>query len=211
MRQRLKLGFLASGNGTSMRAIVAAIDAGELDAEARILVVNRREAPALAFTAEHRIAAQVIPTLADPEKADARLEAALKAAGVDLVVLSGYLRKLGPRTLAAYPNRILNIHPALLPKYGGLGMYGRRVHEAVAAAGERVSGATVHIVDGEYDQGPVLAQIETPLAPGDSPAEIERKVIALEPALFVQTLGRLCEGSLELPRERPSTISDNLP
>jgi phosphoribosylglycinamide formyltransferase-1 len=211
MRQRLKLGFLASGNGSSMRAIVAAIEAGELDAEPRILVVNRREAPVLGFAAEHRIAAQVIPTLADPDKADARLEAALKAACVDVVVLSGYLRKLGPRTLAAHPNRILNIHPALLPKYGGLGMYGRRVHEAVAAAGERVSGATVHVVDGEYDQGPVIASVEAPLAEGDGPAEIERKVTALEPALYVETLRRICEGTLALPTGGASRISDNLP
>jgi phosphoribosylglycinamide formyltransferase-1 len=199
MRQRLKVGFLASGNGTSMRAIVAAIEAGELNAEPSILVVNRREAPALTFAAEHRIMAKVIPTAADPDKADARLEAALKVSGVDVVVLSGYLRKLGTRTLAAYPNRILNIHPALLPKYGGLGMYGRRVHEAVAAAGERVSGATVHIVNGEYDQGPVIASVEAPLAQGDDPVEIERKVTALEPALFVRTLRRICEGTLALP------------
>jgi phosphoribosylglycinamide formyltransferase-1 len=195
----LRIGFLASNNGSSFRAILAAIEAGTLAAEARLVVSNRREAPVLAFAAEHNIPALCIPTAADPDAADARLAEALRAAGVDLVVLSGYLRKLGPRTLAAYRNRVLNIHPALLPKFGGQGMYGRRVHEAVAAAGEAVSGASVHIVDGEYDHGPVIATRQVPLAPGDDAAAIETKITAAEPALFVEVIGRICDGSLTLP------------
>ena len=131
---RLKLGFLASNNGSGMRAIVAAIEAGELAAEARLAVSNRRDAPALAFAADHGLATLFLPTKADPDAADAALKAALQAAGVELVILSGYLRKLGPGTLRAYVGRILNVHPALLPKFGGPGMYGRRVHDAVAAA-----------------------------------------------------------------------------
>jgi phosphoribosylglycinamide formyltransferase-1 len=124
---------------------------------------------------------------------------ALRTAGVELVVLSGYLRKLGPATLAAYQGRILNVHPALLPKYGGQGMYGRRVHEAVAAAGDNVSGATVHLVDGEYDQGPIVASLQTPLAPGDDAAAIEAKVTALEPGLLVDVLKRISSGEIVLP------------
>lgn len=197
--QRLKLGFLASNNGSGMRAIVRAIEAGELAGEARLLVSNRRGAPALDFAAEHGVPSRVIPTLPDPDAADAALAAALTEAGAEIVILSGYLRKLGPRTLAAFPNRILNIHPALLPKYGGQGMYGRRVHEAVAAAGEPSSGATVHIVDGEYDQGPVIASCSVPLARGDDPETIERKVTAVEPGLFVDTLRRISAGELALP------------
>lgn len=195
----VKLGFLASRNGTGMRAVVTAIEAGKLRAEARLLVSNRREAPALWFAADHAIPTAFLPTLADPDAADASLAAALQAAGVELVVLSGYLRKLGPRTLAAYANRVLNVHPALLPKFGGPGMYGRRVHEAVAASGDRVSGACVHLVDAEYDQGPVIASRETPLAPGDDADEIEAKVTAIEPALLVETLRQISEGALELP------------
>ena len=198
-RQRLRLAFLASGAGSSMRAIVAAIEAGALAAEARLLVSNRREAPALAFAAAHGIATRVIPTAADPEAADAALAAALREAGVDLVILSGYLRKLGPQTLAAFSGRILNIHPALLPKYGGAGMYGRRVHEAVAAAGDPMTGATVHLVDAEYDHGPALATLEIPLAPGDDAAAIEAKVRAAEPGFFVAVLKQLCAGELRLP------------
>ncbi len=195
----LKLGFLASRNGAGMRAIVQAAEAGELDAEARILVTNRPDVPALAFAAEHRLPSRVIPTLPDPDAADAALAEALAGAGVELVILSGYLRKLGPRTLAAFPSRILNIHPALLPRFGGQGMYGRRVHEAVAAAGVSVTGASVHIVDGDYDQGPVIASRSVTLAPGDDAETIERKVTGVEPSLFVDTLRRICAGELVLP------------
>jgi phosphoribosylglycinamide formyltransferase-1 len=197
--ERLKLGFLASSRGSSFRAIVNAIEARELEAEARLVVSNRRDAPALAFAAEHRLATRVIPTLADPSAADAALAAALQDAGVELVILSGYLRKLGPVTLSAYANRILNIHPALLPKYGGPGMYGRHVHEAVAATGDPVSGPSVHIVDGEYDHGPVILQREVQLALGDDAAAIEAKVTAAESGLFVEVLRRIAAGDLELP------------
>ena len=197
--QPLKLGFLASNNGSSFRAILAAIEAGTLAAEARLVVSNRREAPALAFAAAHGVATRAIATVADPEGADAALAAALRGAGAELVILSGYLRKLGPATLAAYENRVLNIHPALLPKYGGQGMYGRRVHEAVAASGDAVSGASVHIVDGDYDHGPLVATLEIALAPGDDAAAIEAKVMAAEPVFFVDVLRRLASGTLVLP------------
>jgi phosphoribosylglycinamide formyltransferase-1 len=195
----IRLGFLASNNGSSLRAIVAAIEAGRLAAEPRLVVSNRKDAPALAFAREHGLPALFIPTLKDPAGADRRLAEALAEAGCDLVVLSGYLRKLGPRTLAAYRNRILNIHPALLPRYGGQGMYGRRVHEAVAAAGDSRSGVSVHLVDEHYDHGPVIAQCEVALDPGDAAADVERKVVAAEPGLFVDTLRRIAAGQLKLP------------
>jgi phosphoribosylglycinamide formyltransferase 1 len=195
----LRLGFLASKNGTGMRAIIAAIEASEFVAEARLLVSNRRDAPAVHFAAEHGVPTRVIPTVSDPAAADAALADALTSADVEIVVLSGYLRQLGPKTLAAYANRVLNVHPSLLPKFGGPGMYGRRVHEAVAAAGESLSGASVHLVDAEYDQGPVIASCSTLLARGDDPRAIEAKVTALEGPLLVETLRRIAEGSLRLP------------
>jgi phosphoribosylglycinamide formyltransferase-1 len=201
--QHLKLGFLASNNGSGMRAILAAIAAGDLDAEARLAVSNRRDAPALAFAATHGVATRFIPTVSDPEAADIALASALQTAGVELVVLSGYLRKLGPRTLATYASRVLNVHPALLPKFGGPGMYGRRVHEAVAAAGDAVSGATVHVVDAEYDHGPPVAAVEVRLAPGDDAAAIEAKVTAAEPGLLVDVLRRISAGKLVLPEIPP--------
>ena len=182
-----------------MRAVLEAIQRGELSAKTLLLVSNRRDAPALAVAAEHGVPTLIAPTTANPEAADAAVASALKSAGVEFVVLSGYLRKLGPSTLAAYENRVLNVHPALLPKYGGQGMYGRRVHEAVAASGDIVSGASVHLVDAEYDQGPVVAAREIALTPGDDAATIEAKVTAIEPGLLVETLRRISEGALKLP------------
>lgn len=195
----LKLGFLASNNGTSMRAIVLAIEAGRLSAEARLVVSNKREAPALAFAESHGLPTAVIPTAKDPDAADALLAAALQGADVELVVLSGYLRKLGPKTLAAYAGRVLNIHPGPLPQFGGQGMYGRRVHEAVAAAGLRCSEVTVHVVDAEYDHGPTVLALPVPLAAGDDAATIEAKVTAAEAGVFVDVVRRITEGSLTLP------------
>ena len=191
-----KLGFLASGNGSSARAIVAAIAAGELAAEARLLVSNNRGAPALGFAAEAGIAALCIPTQADPAAADARLAQTLAAHGVELVILSGYLRQLGPLTLSRYAGRVLNIHPGPLPAFGGHGMYGRRVHEAVIAAGVAESGICVHLVDSEYDRGPVIARMAVPVLAGDTAETLEARVTSKEPAFFVATLAALVAGGL---------------
>jgi phosphoribosylglycinamide formyltransferase-1 len=194
----MKLAFLASNNGSSMQAIVGATSSGELMAVPCLVVSNRRAAPALEFARRHGIRDLWIPTTTDPQAADARLAAALRETGADLVILSGYLRKLGPLTLEAFAGRVLNIHPALLPKYGGPGMYGRRVHEAVIAAGERESGATVHLVDDQYDHGPVVAQVRVPVLPGDTAEDLERRVTAIEPALFLSTLQQLACGQRTL-------------
>jgi phosphoribosylglycinamide formyltransferase-1 len=199
MSQPLKLGFLASGNGSSARAIVAAIRTGELTAEARILVSNNRTSPALAFASEQGVPTLHIATQADPEAADERLMQAMADHGVELIVLSGYLRQLGPRTLGRYAGRILNIHPGPLPDFGGHGMYGRRVHEAVIAAGVAQSGICIHLVDEEYDRGPVIARRSAPVLPGDTAETLETRVTALEPGFFVETLKRIAEGALVLP------------
>jgi phosphoribosylglycinamide formyltransferase-1 len=196
---RLKLGFLASGNGTSARAIVNAIRAGDLAAEARLMVSNMRKAAALAWAKEAGVPALCIPTQADPAGADAALAAEMAAHGVELIVLSGYLRQLGPATLGRYAGRILNIHPGPLPAFGGHGMYGRRVHEAVIAAGAPESGIAIHLVDEEYDRGPVIAARSVPVQPGDTPETLEARVTALEPAFFVETLSRIADGTIRLP------------
>ncbi len=197
----LKLGFMASRNGSSARAVIAAIEAGTLDAQARLMVSNIATAPALAFAAEHGVPALCIPTKADPEAADARLVAAMEAAEVQIIVLSGYLRQLGPRTLARYAGRVLNIHPGPIPAFGGPGMYGRRVHEAVIESGTMASAITVHIVDEEYDHGPPVAARAVMVKPGDTPADLEARVTALEPGFFVETLQRIATGQFRLPAQ----------
>jgi phosphoribosylglycinamide formyltransferase-1 len=197
--QRLRLGFLASGNGSSAQAVVAACESGALAAEPVLMISNNRSAPALDFARAHGLAALCIPTQADPEGADALLAETLAEHDVDLVVMSGYLRRLGPKTLQHYGGRVLNIHPGPLPAFGGEGMYGRRVHEAVVAAGLAQSAATIHIVDEEYDHGPTLAVCAVPLQPGDTAETLEARVRAAEPGFFVETLRRLARGELALP------------
>lgn len=195
----LKLGFLASGNGSSAEAIVAAIGRGELAAEARLLVSNKRSAPALDWARARGVRALAIPTLVDPDAADRQLAEAMTDAGVELIVMSGYLRRLGPAILARYAGRILNIHPGPLPQFGGEGMYGLRVHQAVLAAGARESAIVIHAVDEEYDHGPELARRAVPVEPGDTPACLEARVKAAEPGFFLETLQRIAAGELPLP------------
>ena len=184
-----------------MRAIVAAARNEDLNADPRLVISNNPAPPALQFGKAMGLAIAHISasTEGDAVTADRAIADALTGAGVELVILSGYLRKLGPETLRRYRGRILNIHPGLLPRHGGQGMYGRRVHEAVVAAGEAESGATVHLVDGDYDTGPVVAQQKITVEAGDTAQDVERRVMAIETGLFVATLRRLAEGSLVLP------------
>jgi phosphoribosylglycinamide formyltransferase-1 len=197
--QPLKLGFLASGSGSSARAIIAALEAGDLAGEARLMVSNKKTAPALDFAREHGIPTASIPTKEDPDAADAMIAEAMAAHGVELIVLSGYLRRLGPKTLARYAGRILNIHPGPLPDFGGEGMYGRRVHEAVIAAGVARSGIVIHLVDEEYDHGAPVADRVVPIEAGDTAETLEARVRAAEPGFFVETLQRLARGEIALP------------
>lgn len=190
MNETLKLGFLASHSGSSMRAIVQAIADGALDAQPRIVISNNADSAALAFARDHGVAVRHISgrTAGSAEAADRAIADALTEAGVTLLILSGYLRPVGPETLARFSGRILNIHPALLPAYGGQGMFGRQVHEAVIASGDRETGATIHLVDGEYDHGQVISQRRVPVEPGDTPETLAARVMAVEPGLFVGTL-----------------------
>lgn len=190
MPQTLMLGFLASHSGSSMRTIVQAIAAGNLDAQARLVISNNEGSAALAWAREQGVPARHISgrTQGSAEAADSAIVAAMDQAGATLLVLSGYLRPVGPRTLARFSGRILNIHPALLPAYGGQGMYGRHVHEAVIASGDAETGASIHLVDGEYDHGRVISQRRVPVEPGDTPETLAARVMAVEPGLFVETL-----------------------
>ena len=118
---------------------------------------------------------------------------------MDIVILSGYMKKLGEQTLSHYAGAILNIHPALLPKFGGQGMYGIHVHEAVLAAGEQETGATVHLVIEDYDRGPIIAQEKVPVLSGDTPKSLQERVLKTEHALFKQVLINIAEGDTRIP------------
>lgn len=130
-----------------------------------------------------------------PDGVDAAICRALVDRDIDLVVLAGYLRKIGPRTLAAFAGRIVNVHPAPLPAFGGPGMYGERVHEAVLTAGVRHSAATVHLIDDGYDTGPVIAERPVPVHRDDTTATLQARVQAAERDLLVSTLAALVEGA----------------
>ena len=199
MKSPLKLGFLGSGNGSSAQAIIGAIRSGELAAEARLVVSNRREAPLLDWAASQGVATALIQTVADPEGADARLAEAMRSHGVELIVMSGYLRRLGPRTLERYAGRILNIHPGPLPDFGGQGMYGRRVHEAVLAACVTQSAMVIHLVDAEYDHGAEIARQIIDIAPGETPDSLEASIKAREPGFFLETMQGIARGDIRLP------------
>jgi formyltetrahydrofolate-dependent phosphoribosylglycinamide formyltransferase len=168
-----------SGRGSNLDALLRALGPG---APARVVLVlsNRPDAPAL-----ERAAARGIPavTLREPSESREWLEA-LERHAVDLVVLAGYLKLVPAEVVARYRGRILNVHPALLPAFGGQGMYGRRVHEAVLASGARESGATVHLVDEVYDRGAILGQGRVPVLPGDDPDTLAARVLELEHRLL---------------------------
>jgi phosphoribosylglycinamide formyltransferase-1 len=197
-----RLGFLASHNGTNMRAVVAACRDGRLGASPALLISNNRDSAALTWAADNGLTHLHISakSAGSEEAADAAIAEALAAHRVDLVILAGYMRKLGPRTLKAFSRRILNAHPALLPKFGGQGMYGVHVHTAVLNAGEAETGATIHLVDEVYDHGAVLAQAKVPVLPGDTPESLAARVQAREQELFPDVLRRVISNEINLDR-----------
>jgi len=201
----MKLGFLASHHGSNMQAVVAACRAGYLRATPCVVISNNSQAEALAWARQAGLPAYHLSTTTHPapEQLDAEILRLLRHHQVELVILAGYLRKLGPRTLQHYQNRVINIHPALLPRFGGQGMHGLAVHAAVLAAGERETGVTIHLVDSEYDHGAILAQCRVPIQPGDTADSLARRVLAREHEFLVETVGRIVAGELQLPGSPP--------
>src|ERR1700683_4531407 len=193
---KLRLGFLASHGGSNVQAILDACRDGRLDAEPCVVISNNSDATVLdrAMTARipgFHLSSHIHP---DPNRLDEAILATLEKHRVNLIVLAGYMKKLGPKTLARYRGRVLNMHPALLPKFGGRGMYGHHVHEAVLAAGEKESGATVHLADAEYDTGRILAPRKVPVRAGDTSESLAARVLEVEHQLYAETLQRIARG-----------------
>ena len=197
---KLPIGVIASHGGTNLQAIIDACANGSLDAEVRVVISNNSRSLALQRARRANIPTVHLSSVThpDPARLDAAIADTLTSRGVELVALAGYMKKLGPRTLGRYRNRVLNVHPALLPKFGGRGMYGERVHAAVIAAGESVSGVSVHLVDEEYDRGPVIAQSQVPVLPSDTPDTLAARVLQREHTLYPQTIQRIATGQLDL-------------
>lgn len=196
----LRIGVLASGEGTTLQSILDACAAGEIAARVVAVVSNNSDAGALrrALKAGAQAIHRSGKTHPDPALLDRAILDALLQQQVELVMLAGYMKKLGPILLEHYRGRIINTHPALLPKFGGHGMYGMRVHEAVLAAGEAESGPSVHLVEAEYDTGRVLAQAQVPVLPGDTAQTLAERVQERERRLVVSVLGQIAQGALQL-------------
>jgi phosphoribosylglycinamide formyltransferase 1 len=175
----MRVAVAVSGRGSNLEALLRALQPG---APARIVLVvsDRAEAPALTRARQHGVPSEALANPADPTEWLVQLD----RHQVDLVVLAGYVRLVPAAVVARYRDRIINIHPALLPDFGGKGMYGSRVHEAVLASGARESGATVHLVDEVYDRGAVLAQARVPVLPGDTADRLAARVLEAEHRLL---------------------------
>jgi phosphoribosylglycinamide formyltransferase 1 len=191
----MRLAVFASHEGTTLQAILDAVASGRLGEPVAVVVSNNRESGALRRARAAGVPAVHLSSATHPEpaKLDAAILATLREHRVDTVFLAGYMKKLGPAVLAAFAGRIFNTHPALLPKHGGQGMYGSRVHDAVLAARETESGASIHVVDEEYDRGRVIAQCRVPVLPSDSAETLAARVQAEERELVVDTLAKLAE------------------
>lgn len=184
-----------------MQAVLDACRNGHLAMRPCLLVCNNRDAEALDRARHEGLPAIVLSatTHPDPTALDSAILDILVDHGASLIVLAGYMRRLGPRVLERFRNRILNIHPSLLPRHGGQGMFGRRVHEAVLAARDEQTGVTIHLVDEEYDHGTILAQTTVPVLPGDSVEALSKRVLAREHKFLIEVLGQISRGDISLP------------
>jgi len=187
----LALGILGSGKGTNCRAILERICSGFLPAEARVVISDVLDAPILDIAREFSIPNAYLPpgrfrTRFEPD-AEMELVRMLRDAGVELVILAGFMRVLKSPMLEAFPRRILNIHPALLPKFPGLEAWSQAL-----AAGEKVTGCTVHYVDGEIDHGDIIAQREVPILPDDTPEILHARIQIAEHELYPAAIAEFC-------------------
>lgn len=196
----LRIGVLASHEGTTLQSIIDGCAQGRIDGQVVAVISNNSASGAM-----RRAAAAGIETFhlsssthSSADALDAAICGVLQRARADIIFLAGYMKRLGPRTLAAFPGRILNTHPALLPKFGGHGMFGDRVFEAVLAAGESESGASVHLVDAEYDTGVVVRQDRVPVLAGDTVESLKARVQTCEREVVVNTLAAIARGELVL-------------
>ena len=199
--KNMKLGFLASGRGSNMLAIINACKSGKLGAEPVLVISNNKSSGAMDIAREENIPSFHLSTDTHPESGslDEAITRVLKEHRVDLVILAGYMKKIGPVMLKTYKNRILNIHPSLLPKFGGKGMYGMHVHDAVLKSGEKETGVTVHLVNEDYDKGEILAQRRVVVSAGDTGESLAAKVLKVEHELYVDVLREISSGEIKLP------------
>jgi len=185
-----KIGVMASGGGSNFKAIIDHIGEGDLEAQCKFLITNNGTCDAVSHAEEYGIPVYHISGKTHPVAADyeAAMMDVLNKYDVDLLILAGYMKALPVCMIHRMPDRIMNIHPSLLPKYGGKGFWGIHVHEAVIAANEKESGPTVHLVSEEIDQGRILAQVKVPVLEGDTPEVLAARVLEQEHELYWKTI-----------------------
>lgn len=196
--------MFASGRGSNFSAILKAIREGRLDARVHLLVSNNPDAGALNTAVEQGIPGRVVSStdFATRDLFVQTLLSELKDHGVDFIALAGYMKKMPVEVIRQYRNRIVNIHPALLPCFGGKGLFGHRVHEEVLNRGCKISGVTIHIVDEEYDHGPIVAQRSIAVEEGDTPDTLAERVLRVEHQLYAEALQLFAEGKVVVDGRR---------
>lgn len=195
----MNIAVLASGEGTTLQAVLDACAQGRLAARVAVVISNNGASGALRRARAAGVPAQHLSarTAGGAEAVDEALCDTLLEFGTDWVLLAGYMKRLGPLTLTAFAGRIINTHPALLPEFGGRGMYGLHVHRAVLAAGRTQSGASVHWVDAGYDTGAVIRQVRVPVESGDIAESLAARVQAAERELVIEVLAAAAAGTLD--------------
>lgn len=197
----LRLGFLVSKRTGTVRAILKSIKKKKLNAEAKIIISNSADEEILKVARKNKLNFVFLDESGYPleyKSFDEALALTLIKNGVNFVVLADYFRKIGPVMLDAYKNKIINIHPSLLPRHSGKGMYGLKVHESVLASEEKYSGATIHMVDKEYDTGKILAQMKVPRYPRDTAQSLAERVKGVEADLCIGVLKQIQEGKIKI-------------
>jgi len=194
-----RIAILASGNGTDCEAVMTAVEQGQIPDAAVTIVIADRPAPVLERARRHGVAALLIDRRGCGRASyDTALATALAEHQVDLVVLAGYLSIVGGATVTAYPNRIINIHPSLIPAFCGRGFYGEHVHQAVLDAGVKLTGVTVHFVDEGTDSGPIILQEAINVLDTDDASTLAARVLAVEHRLLPQAVALYCSGRLSV-------------
>lgn len=196
----MNIGVFASGRGSNFQAILNAIQEGLLPARVVLVLSNKGAAGALEIARARSLAAVHLSQKQFPDEGSfsAAMLHVLKEHNVQIVALAGYLKKIPLNVVREYRNRILNIHPALLPSFGGAGMYGHYVHEAVIASGAKLSGATVHLVDEEYDRGPIVLQKAVAVEALDTPETLAEKVLKIEHEIYPLALKAFAENRVTI-------------
>jgi len=195
---KCKIGVLISGGGTNLQSIIDATNQGRLDAKVELVVSNKKNAYGLQRAEKHGISNCYIGKMNYPDF-DNRSDALLKALSdneIDLIVMAGYLEIVSPKLIEAYGDKIINIHPSLIPNYCGKGFYGMHVHEAVKNNNEKFSGATVHFVDEGVDTGQMIIQEAVRLCPEDSPEDIQKKVLKVEHRILIEAINKYVNGEI---------------